>query len=299
MKRLIFLTIVTLFAAAVTPAEAQIPKKLKGNGVIVTKNLPCPNNFSDIYVSTCINVTVSDRRDGDIIIHADENIMPYVEVKVIDGSFRAWMADGLSRRNLKNSNISIEIPYGGTLRRLKISEASGVVIVPKIEAENVDLELSGASKLDAKISTKGARISLSGGSSAELELDATTLIMNVKGGSTISPLKAFCQACEINASEAGKIAGNLTTTDLDCEVSGASSINLSGVGRTVEFDVTGASRLAASNFITDHCTIVASEASYAYVNCSNSLTADSTGTSRVTCTGECKTTIISDPIIKK
>ena len=302
MKRfnaIVVATIVAIVAIAL-PVEAQIPKKLKGNGVIVTKTIPCIANYSDLYVSTCIDITISDRRDGDIIIRTDENIMPYVEVKVVDGSFRAWMADGLTKKHLKNCKIQIEIPYSGVLRKVKVSEASSVQIMPTVDSEKFDLELSGASKFESsKISTKSARISMSGGSIAVLDIDSSNLTMNVSGGSSISPLKAFCQVCEINTSEAGKIAGNLTTTDLKCEASGASSINLSGVGRTVEFEITGASRLSASNFITDHCTVVASYASYAYVNCTNSLTADSNGASRVTCTGECKTTIISDPIIKK
>lgn len=302
MKKFITFTITVLIATIATSltAEAQLPKKLKGNGVIITKNLPCAPQYSDIYVSTCIDVTVSDRRDGDIIIRTDENIMPYVEAKVVDGSFRAWMADGLTKKHLKNCKIEIEIPYGGFLRKIKISEAASVKILPAVDSENVDIELSDASNLESnKINAKSIRVSMKGGSIAVLDLDANALSLNVSGGSSISPLKAFCQTCEINSSEAGKIAGNLTTTDLKCEASGASSLNLSGVGRTVEFEVTGASRLAASNFITDHCTIVASYASYAYVNCTNSLTADSTGTSRITCTGECKTTIISDPIVKK
>lgn len=302
MKKFITLIIATVIAsiAFTTPAEAQIPKKLKGNGVIVTKNIPCTAQYSDIYVSTCIDVTVSDRRDGDIVIRTDENIMPYVEAMVVDGSFRAWMADGLTKKHLKNCKIQIEIPFSGIVRKIKASEASSVKIVPAIDSENFNLDLSGASTFESsKISTKEARIFMSGGSIAVIDIDTNSLTMNVAGGSSISPLKAFCQTCEINTIEAGKISGNLTATDLKCEAAGASSINLSGVGRTVEFEITGASRLSASNFITDHCTVVASYASYAYVNCTNSLTADSNGTSRITCTGECKTTIISDPIIKK
>lgn len=302
MKKFISIVIATFIAttAITVSAEAQIPKKLKGNGVIVTKNLPCTTNYSDIYVSTCIELTVSDRRDGDIIIRTDENIMPYVEAMVVDGSFRAWMADGLTKKHLKNCKIQVEIPYSGVIRKIKASEASSIKVIPDIDSENFDLDLSGASNFESgKINTKNARIFMMGGSIAVIDIDANTLTMNVSGGSSISPLKAFCQNCEIHTTEAGKIAGNLTTTDLKCEASGASSIALSGVGRTVEFEVTGASRLSASNFITDHCTIVASYASYAYVNCTNSLTADSTGTSRITCTGECKTTVISDPIVKK
>lgn len=301
MKKFITLAIATLIAAVTftSTAEAQLPKKLKGNGVIVTKNVPCTAQYSDIYVSTCIDLTVSERTDGDIIIRTDENIMPYVSVAVVDGSLRAWMSDGLTKKHLKNCKIEIEVPYGGILRKVKAMEGSSVKILPATEGDNVSLELSGASSLEAKVSAKSIGVFMSSGSLAVLEVDSHSLTLNVTGGSSISSMKAFCQSCEINTTEAGKISGNLTTTDLKCEAAGASSLNLSGVGRTVEFEVTGASRLSASNFITDHCTIVASYASYAYVNCTNSLTADSTGTSRITCTGECKTTIISDPIVKK
>lgn len=302
MKKLIttlFIAVITL-AATTTAVLAQAPiKKIKGNGVIVTKEMPGITGYSTIDVSTCIKLTISDRRDGNIKISADENIMPYIIIEAGNGLFRARLMEGLTPRNVKGTNINIEIPYSDDIRQIKATASSHIVAVPAIESNNVNLIFSNSSKIDAKIRAQELGINMRGGCNAVLDVDAPKLVINVTGGSTISPMTALANECTINALEAGKVMGELTTTTLDCEASGASNVNLSGVGRTVKFEVTGTSRLSASNFVTDHCTLEISGASYAHVNCTNSLTADSSGSSQVYYAGECKATVLSDPIIHK
>ncbi len=296
-----FITFV-LVLAAVIPTFAQAPapiKKIKGNGIIVSKSLPGINNYSTIDIGTCINLTVSDRRDGDIKISADENIMPYIQIETGNGLFRAKLMNGLTPKNVKGTNIKIEIPFSDDIRQINVTSASRITIVPAIESNKVNLMISNASTIEAKIRTQELGVNLKSGCNATLDIDAPKLVINVSGGSTISPMSALASDCTINAIEAGKVVGELTTTNLDCEVSGASSVNLSGVGRTVKFEVAGSSRLGASNFVTDHCTLEVSGASYAHVNCTNSLTADSSGSSQVYYAGECKTTVLSDRIIHK
>ena len=304
MKRVISTIIIALFAVVATASyvSAQDPtpiKKIKGNGIIVSKSIPCSTPYSVIDVSTCIKLIVSDRRDGEIKISADENIIPYIQIESGNGLFRAKIMAGLTPRNMKNTNITIEIPYSEDIRQIKATEASRITFIPTLESNSVNLLLSNAARLEAKIRAQELGINASSGSNAELDLDAGKLVINVSGGSTISPMSALATDCKISAREAGKVAGVITTTTLDCEVSGASNVNLSGVGRTVEFEVNGTSRLGASNFVTDFCTLAISGASYAYVNCTNSLTADSSGTSQVFYTGECKASVLSDPIIHK
>ena len=304
MKKIISTILMALATsiAATTLVSAQNPapiKKIKGNGVIVTKTLPSALPYSVIDVSTCISLTITDSREGQIKISADENIMPYIQIEAGNGLFRAKMMNGLTPRNMKNTHISIEIPYSEDIRQIKATDAARITFVPTLESTSVNLLLSKASRLEAKIRTQELGINLTGGSNAELDLDANKLVINVSGGSTISPMTALSTECKISARDAGKVVGIMTTTTLNCEVSGASNVNLSGVGRTVEFEVSGSSRLGASNFVTDFCTLAISGASYAYVNCTNSLTADSSGTSQVFYSGECKASVLSDPIIHK
>jgi hypothetical protein len=295
---LLIAVVATVTTATIVSAQAPV-KKIKGNGVIVTKSMPSFNAYSTLDVSTCINLTVSDRRDGEIKISADENIMPYIEIITGNGLFRAKLMDGLTPKNVKGTNINIEIPFSEDIRQINATAASRIVIVPAIESSKVNVLLSNSAILEAKIRTQELGINMKGGCNAVLDIDAPKLVINVSGGSTISPMSALANDCTINAIEAGKVVGELTTTNLDCEVSGASNVNLSGVGRTVKFEVSGTSRLGASNFVTDHCTLEVNGASYAHVNCTNSLTADSSGSSQVYYAGECKTTVLSDRIIHK
>lgn len=300
MKRIIL----SLVAAAATllPSLAMAkdaPSKIKGNGVIVTRNQAFIDTFTDLNVATCINLVISDRTDGDIVISADENIMPLVKVSITNGIFKAWIDGDYTHRTIKKSSIKVEIPAHSNIRNIRAAGASSIKIIPTISSEQVNFTLSKAARIEAKVRTNHLMLNLTEGSSAELDIETDGLKINISGGSSISPINALCKECEITAREAGKVAGVMTTTNIKCEASGASNILLSGVARTANFDISGTSRLSAPNFITDHCTVRAADASYAYVNCGTAFTGDSTNNSQIICTGECTITTISDPISKR
>ena len=300
MKRItLFATIATaLFAAFTLSAEAQAVKKIKGSGVIVSEERQASTEYSRIEVATCINLTISDRKDGAFIVRADDNIMPHIVIGVSDGVLRANLG-GLTPKSVKGATINIDAPYSGVIDRIYAAGESTVVVTPTIDGRKITLICTGASRIKAKVTTSDVDLNLSGASSADLDLRSDNFEAKLTGASSLNPLVAFCGHSDIAAQGASKVSGVLTTTDLECEASGASSVTLSGVARTVEMEVTGASRLHAPNFVMDNCTLETSGASFVNINCLAALTVDSTGGSRVTCTGECKTTILADPIIKK
>ena len=297
---------ITLFAAVATAVlaafalnvNAQSVKKIKGSGNIITEERQASTDYTRIETAVSIKLTVSDRKDGAFIIQADDNIMPHIIINVSDGVLRANLG-GLTSKTVKNATINIEVPYSGLIDRIHATADSNIKVIPTIESQKIAIIASGASRVEAKLQVSDVDVNLSGASSADLDLRSDNFGAKLTGASSINPLVAFCSNCNIAAQGASKVAGVLTTTDFDCESSGASSVTLSGVARTVEFEVSGASRLHAPNFVIDNCTLEASGASYAYINCLSSLTVDSTSGSKVTCLGECKTTILADPIIKK
>lgn len=300
MKRLSIITTIAavILSTVAINVQAQAVKKIKGSGNIITEERQGSTEYSRIEVATCIKLTVSDRKEGAFIVRADDNIMPHVIIGVTDGVLRANLG-GLTNKSVKNATINIEVPYSGVIDRITAAAASTVTVTPTIEGRKIAIVGTGASRINAKINTSDIDLNLSGASSADLDVRTDNFEVKMTGASSLNPLVAFCSHCDITAQGASKLSGVLTTTDLECEASGASSVTLSGVARTVEMEVTGASRMHAPNFVMDNCTLEASGASYAYINCLASLTVDSTGSSRVTCTGECKATILADPIVKK
>jgi hypothetical protein len=118
-----------------------------------------------------------------------------------------------------------------TMPQLTGLDASGAtegVITGFSSAENLDLELSGASRLRLE------------------SITAADVSMRVSGAS--------------------RVTGDLTAADTDLEVSGASTVQLGGTGQDVVIDGSGASHLKLAEFRINNADISLSGASDAAVN---------------------------------
>lgn len=300
MKRFVAATIaaaVLLIPSGADAAEGIFSSKVKGNGKKIIENRQSALRFEKISVSNCIYLTISDRRDGDIYVRTDENLMPYVNMEVRDGVFRAWFEH--SQVVEGDLRIEVDMPYNGQIRDISISGASSVNIIPTLEAGEVELSATGASHITANIRANSTEVDLKGASVAKLNIEAVNLEFSASGASSLNILSANCRECEMDITGASKVTAMLTASNCECDASGASKISLTGSAHSAEFDISGASKLSASDFVTDICDIEASGASAAYVNCTTTLKAESSGASKIGYSGDCRVNISSDSVFKQ
>lgn len=287
-----------LLPFSVTASEGIFTKSLKGNGNKIIENRKSAMLFSEVAVSNCVHLVISDRRDGDILVRTDENIMPYVVMEVRNGVFYARL-ENTSARKMENVRIDIEMPYNGNIREINAVAASSVTVVPLLEATEVELNASGASFIVANVQAKSLEVDLSGASSAKISATIDEMEVSASGASKAEIERATCRDCDIEATGASKITGSLSVNKCNIEASGASKINLTGSAHQAEFEISGASKLNASGFVTEHCSVEASGASAAYVHCTNTLSAEALGSSKVGYSGDCRLNIASQAIFKQ
>ncbi len=279
-------------------SEGIFSKRIRGNGNKIIENRQSAMQFSEIVVNTCIHLVVSDRREGDILVRTDENIMPYVKMEVRNGVFRAWL-DNTSSREMENVRIDIEMPYNGKIREIEAYAASSVTVIPLLKADEVEFSASGASFIIANVHSNSLDITLSGASSAEVSTTTGELEITASGASKINLSSAICESCDIDAAGASKVSGRLTTDTCDIEASGASKVSLTGSARQGDFEISGASKLNASKFVTELCSVEATGASAAYVHCTTTLSAEASGSSKVGYSGNCRVNVASESIFKQ
>ena len=300
MKRFVAATIAAvtlLIPSGVIAAEGVFSSKIKGNGTKIIENRQSAMRFSDISVSGGINLTISERRDGDILIRTDENIMPYVKMEVHNGKFRAWLEQ---RQDFEGEvRIDIDMPYNGRIDEISAYAASTVRVMPLLEADEVEISASGASRITANIRAKSVDVDLSGASVAHLSIEANETELAAYGASTLNLSSVKCRECELEASGASKISGSIVAIACDCDASGASKVTLSGTAHNADFEFSGASKLNASEFVTENCKVEASGASVAYVNCTSTLSAEASGASKIGYSGNCHVRVNSDSVFKQ
>jgi hypothetical protein len=229
---------------------------------------------------------------GDMVLEEDADVLSEA---VVTGKVEAQKAS-LERTSI-NASSNMASSKGSAIDVL--NSASSVTVVPLLEATEVELNASGASFIVANVQAKSLEVDLSGASSAKISATIDEMEVSASGASKAEIERATCRDCDIEATGASKITGSLSVNKCNIEASGASKINLTGSAHQAEFEISGASKLNASGFVTAHCSVEASGASAAYVHCTNTLSAEALGSSKVGYSGDCRLNIASQAIFKQ
>ena len=229
-------------------------------------------DFNEIEASKAIRVIVEERTTGNIIVRAPQSVMPYVSLKVKDGTLYATLLSGTPVSRRSNLLAEVYVPYNGKINEITTSAAARVIVKPTISCEELDLEATSASVIEVTAAAKEVSIDASGASTIKAVLTADDLDIDLSGAS-VATLTGQVTDAEIDLSGASTLrAENMRTATLDLECSGASKASAIGV----------------------QCTAQASGASAINVECLQLLNASASGASSIIYSGDCQVNIISN-----
>lgn len=229
-------------------------------------------NFNEIEASKAIRVIVEERTTGNIIVRAPQSVMPYVSLKVKDGTLYATLLSGTPVSRRSNLLAEVYVPYNGKINEITTSAAARVIVKPTISCEELDLEATSASVIEVTTAAKEVSIDASGASTIKAVLATDDLDIDLSGAS-VATLTGQVTDAEIDLSGASTLrAEKMRTATLDLECSGASKASAIGV----------------------QCTAQASGASAINVECLQLLNASASGASSIIYSGDCQVNIISN-----
>ncbi len=194
------------------------PGTIEGSGNVVTIEKFFAD-FNKIDIANAFKVTITRGDSFSIVIRIDDNIVTYLNAVKLGNTFKIYLDSGYSYRNV-TLEADITLP---DLEGLNLSGASQATI-PGFDFDHAfHAVLSGASIVIATMNTGNVDISLSGASRITLEGYGEDLGINASGASMVE-------------------LGDFEAVDADVVLSGASSatINISG---TLNANLSGASRL--------------------------------------------------------
>ena len=229
-------------------------------------------NFDEIEVSKAIRLVVEERTTGNIIVRAPQSVIPYVSLKVKDGTLHATLLSGVPVSRRSNLLAEVYVPYNGKINEITTSSAARVIVKPTISCKELNLEASSASVIEVTAAAKEVSIDASGASTIKAELATDNLDFDLSGASTAT-ISGQVSDAEMEISGASTLrAEKMRTSILDVECSGASKASVIGV----------------------QCTAEASGASAINVECLQLLNASASGASSVVYSGDCQVNIISN-----
>jgi hypothetical protein len=191
---------------------------LIGSGNLETEEYAF-TNFTKVEISTAFEFEIKQSSSYSINVTADDNVIDYVQVSQ-DGQtlkIRVGTVPRLGRVTLK---ASVTMPQLGGLT---VSGASRGTVYDFNSTEDVNITVSGASRVTGDITAGDVEFDIDGASTIQLEGSANDMVASVSGASRFN-------------------LDDFTVNNADVNFSGASSgtINLNG---RLDADLSGASRL--------------------------------------------------------
>lgn len=203
-------------------------------------------DFHAIRISNAFEVYISQGNDNAVAISASkqeykDKIITKVENGVLiirfDDDKKFWKGWNGDRQKLK-AYISVK-----KLDHLEVSGACNVFFEDGISAEELTVNLSGASDLKGKIDAKTLSINISGASDATLTGNATNIKIEASGASDFKGFDLVTNYCDTKASGASTV--NITVNkELNANASGASSVRFKGEGLIRDIKTSGASNVS-------------------------------------------------------
>jgi len=189
---------------------------VKGSGNVITQSRD-HSDFHAVEVSNAIQVEITAQKDFAIEVQADDNIAPLVRTEVDGGVLK----------------ISCDKHY-----------SSSTPVRVRVAAPNIDeLEISGASNVSlAGIKNSDLNVEVSGASKLRVDGSTSDLKIEASGASKVDTSALASESCTVSTSGASNATVSAVVS-LTADASGASHINYSGSPKNVVKKSSGASSI--------------------------------------------------------
>jgi len=208
-----------------------------GHQVSESRNV---GEFSRVSISGGYKVVLKQDSSFSIKITGDDNLMKYIKTNLEGDKLRIY--------NKKNFCNAGQIVVNVGVKNLEQIKASGAVEVEsdgKLVTKDLNIDLSGATKVTLDLNAANVTTSGSGATELNLKGQATSHNIDISGVGHVYALDFVVGTCEIESSGAGHCEVN-AINNLSVHSSGASEVKYRG-HPTINNDKSGASSIEQVN----------------------------------------------------
>ena len=204
-------------------------------------------NFHAISVSNAFDVFISQGNEEAVAVSASEQkYKDNIKVEVRDGVLKiSFEKEGKFWRGWNGDKMKLKAYISfKTIDKLSASGACDIRVEGSINADNLVINLSGASDLkEGKINAKKLTADINGASAMNISGSAAELHIEASGASDFKGFDFVVDYCDVHASGASDI--NITVNkELSAHATGASDIRYKGTGLIRELKTSGASNVS-------------------------------------------------------
>jgi hypothetical protein len=195
------------------------------------------SGFNKLSMGSAFKIDVKQGSSFSVKAEGRSEDLEDIESAVSGGVLKLRYKNNGWSKNRKTVNVSIVMP---NLQGVDFSGASTATVAKFSGVQNMDIEVSGASRVNMELAAKKVSMELSGASSLTLVGKCEVLNGEVSGASSFKGQDFPAREVSIDASGASS-AAVVASAVIHAEASGASSIRYSGDVKDIHSSTSGAS----------------------------------------------------------
>lgn len=187
----------------------------RGNGVIADDRREITDEFTAVEAHEGLDVYVTQGRDFEILVEADDNVIDLIATDIKDGRLKIHTIENIGRATKK---IYVTLPE---ITALKSTSGADLVTRDPIQADEINLDASSGSDLKVELSADIVYADTSSGADIRISGEANTLYADASSGADIRAWEFKVKTCEADASSGADIRVNVSERLLADASSGA------------------------------------------------------------------------------
>ena len=245
MKKTVIIVIAIVAVVAIVSTVIALkgwPAGLIGSGNLETESYAF-SDFTELEIGSAFEFEVVQSSSYSINITADDNVMDYVQVSKDGQTLKIGLRTGLG---IFLGPVSATLRASVTMPQVRQFTASGAshgTVSGFSSTEDLDITVSGASRVTGDVTAGNVQFGISGASTIQLEGSANDIDANVSGASHLSLDDFVVNDADVNLSGASSGTVNLNGR-LDANLSGASTLWYIGEPTSTNINTSGASTVS-------------------------------------------------------
>ncbi len=226
--------------ALLTGATSCVQDTIMGNGVQVSEER-ISSNFNKVSSSGELDIFITQGDNYEVIIRAEENIIPYIETHFRNGGLSIETENFISIRNTRPMEVYITTP---NLEAIKLS-GSGLISTDYFSSDKMDILLSGSGRITTDCDAGLVKALVSGSGSITISGNTNNADFGISGSGKIKASELAIVNCQTATSGSGNMWVSVDNT-LDAHISGSGNVfyygtpnietHISGSGNVIDYN---------------------------------------------------------------
>jgi len=263
------LAILLASAATSCKMDIELPNRISGSGNIISEKREVNKSFNKIYVSNAFDVEVLQANEFEVVVKADDNLMPHIVTEIVDNTLKIKFENNLTIKTYKDITVYVKMPR---IEELKATLSSTIDVKNTINTSDLILKTTSTGEINL------------------LEVNAKSVIAEASSSSEISIEKLFATEFKAHGTSTADIDVQYLEADIvDISASSSSDVELKGKALDLTISASSTATVDAKELWVNNVIVTASSSATAKVYPIISLKAKASSTADVHYYNEPKT----------